>query len=114
MSKTACGMITKCLPHNGKKKIIKITAAGSASAPEYKEKYLIYTGDLSNTPTSITRYSNTISKSDSSLRVFKDMDNNIYIEQGEYTAISVVPIVSGKGANIVVMPDGIESSLIEI
>ena len=114
MDKATWGMATKCMSHNGKKKILKITMAGYAASAAYKEKYLVYTGDLSNEPIAITRYSNTISKSGSSLRVFKDNDGYIYIEQGEYTAISVVPIVSGQGVNIVVMPDGTESSLTEV
>lgn len=113
MDKATWGMATKCMHHNGKKKILKITVSGYSASAAYKEKYLVYTGDLSNTPTCITRYSNTISKS-GSLRVFEDTEGYIYVEQGEYTAISVVPIVSDQGVNIVVMPDGTESSLTEV
>ena len=114
INKETWGMVTKCQRHNGQRRILKITVSGYATAAAYKEKYLVYTGDLNNTPITITRYSNTVSKSGSSLRVFKDNDGYIYIEQGEYTAISVVPIVSGQGVNIVVMPDGTESSLTEV
>lgn len=107
-------MITKRINHIGKTRILKITIVGYEGAAAYRERYLVYRSTIDSTPTEITRYTNNVAKSTSSIRVFKDENGNIYVEQPAYEAICVVPLISSHGVNIVVMPDGAESSLTEV
>lgn len=108
------GMIPKCINHVGNTRILKITIVGYEASAAYRERYLVYLSTINSAPTEITRYSNDIAKSTSTIRVFKDDNGYIYIEQPAYAAICVLPLISSHGVNIVVMPDGTESNLTEV